>query len=145
MDEYNHKVHEQELQRLQLFVTENNVCLNNSNGQRTVTIGGVIDIKTAYNAKDKIMLAFKLLAINSNNSNNEKKKNTINTVPTVSSIASNFNYDNDDGCLFYHAVRMAYDQSEDVRTSFRNNPSKITPNNAALWPLCYQAYKEYSI
>lgn len=141
LDKYNHKEYERKLQRLERLVTENNACLNNSNGQGTVTIGGVIDIKTAYKAKDKIMLAFKLLAINSNNNN--EKKNTIAT--TTISIPSNFDSDTDDGHLFYHAVRMAYDQSEDVRTYFRNNPSKINPNNAALWPLRYQAYKEYGI
>jgi hypothetical protein len=50
---------------------------------------------------------------------------------------------NNDGYLFFHAVRMAYDQSEYVRKYFRNNPSKINPDNKCLWPLRYQAYKEY--
>jgi hypothetical protein len=133
LDEYNHKGF------------ENNACLNNSNGRRKITIGGVIDIKTADSARDKILLALKvLLAINSKNNNNGKKKNNMNTTNTP--IASNFAYNNNhDGCLFYHAVRMAYDQSEDVRTYFRNNPSKINSNNKSLWPLCYQAYKEYGV
>jgi hypothetical protein len=134
LDEYNHKGYERKLQQLQQFVTENNACLNNSNGQ-----GGV----TADSTKDNIMLAFKLLVINSNNNN--EKKNTITAITATTSIVSNFDSDNDDGgCLFYHAVRMAYDQSEDVRTYFRNHPSKINPENKSLWPLRYQAYKEYS-
>ena len=42
--------------------------------ERTVTIGGVIDIKTAYNAKDKIMLAFKLLVINQTTATMRRRK-----------------------------------------------------------------------
>jgi hypothetical protein len=114
-----HKMLGWKLQRLQRFVAENNACLNNSNGRRRVTIGGVIDIKTANNAKGKIMLACKLLAINSNNNNEEK-----NSIYTTISITSNFDSDYNNGCLFYHAVRMAYDQSKDVRTYFRNNLPK---------------------
>jgi hypothetical protein len=146
LDDYNHKGYERKLQRLQQFADENNACLNNSNARRRVTIGGVIDIKTADSAKDNIMLACSklLLAVNANN-NNEKKKNSIDAA-VITSIDSNFESDNnDDGCLFYHAVRMTYDQSEDVRTYFRNNPSKINPNNKSLWPLRYQAYKEYCV
>jgi hypothetical protein len=97
-----------------------------------VTIGGVIDIETADKAKEKIMLAL-MLAINANND----KKNSV-----AHTAASNF--DSDD-CLFYNAVRMAYDLSETVRRYFRNNASRISPNNAALWPLRYQAYKEFGI
>jgi hypothetical protein len=103
----------------------------------------------AYNAEDKIMLACKLLlTINSNNNNNGKKKNTIDTATTATSIASNFDSDGgnyDDGYLFYRALRMAYDQSEDVRKYFNNNPSRISPKNKSLWPLCYQAYKQFGI
>jgi hypothetical protein len=147
LDEYNHKAYERKLQRLELLVTENNAWLNNNNGQRTVTIGGVIDIKTAYKAEDEIMLAFKL-AINSNNNN--EKENTIDTDSTTN-IASDYDYDdvvnnnNNYDELFYNAVRMAYDQSEDVRKYFNNNPSRISPKNKTLWPLRYQAYKEYGI
>jgi hypothetical protein len=115
MDKYKHKKYEPQLQRLERFVDENNACLNNSNGQRTVTIGGVIDIETADKAKEKIMLALKL-AMNANNNN---KKNS-------SAITS----DVDDDYLFCRAVRMAYDQSELVHIYFRNNPSKISANNA---------------
>jgi hypothetical protein len=57
LDEYNHKARERKLQGLQRFVAENNACLNNSNGQRAITIGGVIDIKTADSAKGNIMFA----------------------------------------------------------------------------------------
>jgi hypothetical protein len=112
-----------------------------------ITIGGVIDIKTADHARDKILLAFKLLLAMNSNNNNRKKKNIISTAATIAtSIDSNFESDNnDDGCLFYHAVRMTYDQSEDVRTYFRNNPSKINPNNKSLWSLRYRAYKECGI
>ena len=149
LDEYNHKAYERKLQRLELLVTENNACLNNINGQRTVTIGGLIDIKTAYNAKDKIMLAFKL-AINSNNNN--EKKNDIDT-DSSTNIVSNFDYDEDNVVnnynnydeLFYDAVRMAYDQSEDVCKYFSNNPSRTSPKNKGMWPLRYQAYKQFGI
>jgi hypothetical protein len=139
MDNYSHKKHEQQLQQVQRFVAENNACLNNRNGKCEVIIGGVIDIETANNAKDKIMLACKLLAINSKS----KKKNSV----IGTTIASNFDSDegSDDDCLFYNAVRMAYDQSEDVRRYFRNNPSKISPKNAGLWPLRYQSYKQFGI
>jgi hypothetical protein len=82
LDEYNHKSYECKLQRLERFVAENNACTNNSNGQRKIIIGGVIDIKTANNAKGKIMSVCKLLTINSNN-NNEEKKNTIDTTATT--------------------------------------------------------------
>jgi hypothetical protein len=137
LDKYNHKEYERKLQRLERFVAENNACLNNSNGQRTVTIGGVIDIKTAHNAEDQIMLALKLVM----NAKNNKKKNSVATTPA-------YNFDSDDGSddnLFYDAVRMTYDQSEDVRRYFRNNPSRIGPNNAWLWPLRYQAYMQFGL
>jgi hypothetical protein len=138
MDKYNHKKHEQQLQRLQRFASDNNACLNNGNGKLEVIIGGVIDIETADNSRNKIMLAL-MLAINANN--NDQKNSVANTA------ASNFDSDDgsDDDCLFYNAVRMAYDQSETVRRYFRNNASRISPNNAALWPLRYQAYKEFGI
>jgi hypothetical protein len=149
LDKYNHKEYERKLQRRERLVADNNACLNNSNnGQRTVTIGGLIDIKTAYKAKERIMLAFKL-AINSNINN--ERKNTIDTDSTTN-IASNYDYDDDvvtnnnnNDELFYNAVRMAYDQSEDVRRYFRNNASRIRPNNAALWPLHYQAYMQFGL
>jgi hypothetical protein len=152
LDTYNHKEYERKLRRLERLVADNNACLNNGNGKYAVIIGGVIDIKTAYKAKDRIMLAFKL-AINSNNDN--ERKNTIDADSTTN-IASNFDYDYDDDVvsnnnnnnndeLFYNAVRMAYDQSEDVRRYFRNNASRINPNNKRLWPLRYQAYKQFGI
>jgi hypothetical protein len=132
LDEYNHKECEQKVQRLDRFVSNNNACLNNGNGKWEVTIGGVIDIETAGKAKEKIMLALKLAIITNNN-----KKNSAAITSDVDEV--------DDEYLFYEAVRMAYDHSEDVRRYFRNNPSKVRPKNAALWPLRYQAYKEYSI
>jgi hypothetical protein len=143
LDKYNHKEYERKLQRLERLVTENNACLNNGNGRRTVTIGGVIDIKTADNAKDQIMLLLACsLAINSKS----RKKNSIIATNTT---AYNFGFDDvndvDEDYLFYSAVRMAYDQSEDVRKYFCNNPFRISFKNKRLWPLRYQAYKEYGI
>jgi hypothetical protein len=145
LDKYNQIDHKQRLQRLllkqQQFVAENNnnACLNNNNNDRNrkckVTIGGIIDIKTADKTRNHIMLTLKL-AINTN-----KKKNSVATT-----TASNFDADDaSDDHLFYDAVRMAYDQSGDVRRYFRNNPSRINPQNKGLWPLRYQSYKQFGL
>jgi hypothetical protein len=69
------------------------------------------------------------------------KKNSVYTTPA-------YNFDSDDGSddnLFYDAVRIAYDQSVDVRTYFRNNPSKINPKSKRLWPLRYHAFNQFGI
>ena len=71
------------------------------------------------------------LAMNANNNN---KKNS-------AAITS----DVDDDYLFCKAVRMAYDHSEFVHRYFRNNPSRINPQNKGLWPLGYQGYKEHGV
>jgi hypothetical protein len=143
LDKYNHIDHKQRLQRLleqQRFVAENNACLNNGNRQHTVTIGGVIDIKTADNAKDQIMLLLAcILAINS------KSRKKISIIATIASNPDSDDVNDDEDYLFYSAVRMAYDQSEDVRKYFCNNPSRISSKNKGLWPLRYQAYRQFGI
>jgi hypothetical protein len=53
--------------------------------------------------------------------------------------------DNNDGDLFYDAVALTYDQSPVVREYFHNDRSRTRPDNKHLWPLRYQAFKEYGI
>jgi hypothetical protein len=50
-------------------------------------------------------------------------------------------YDN----IFYTATANAFDHSPTVREYFHDNRSRIKPDNKSLWPLRYQAYKEYGI
>lgn len=49
------------------------------------------------------------------------------------------------GDLFYDAVALTYDQSPTVREYFHNDRSMTQPSNKRLWPLRYQAYKDYCI
>ena len=49
------------------------------------------------------------------------------------------------GDLFYDAVALTYDQSPAVREYFHNDRSMTQPSNKRLWPLRYQAYKDYCI
>ena len=51
--------------------------------------------------------------------------------------------DDNDSDLFYDAVALKYDQSPVVREYFHNDRSRIRPSNKHLWPLRYQAFKEY--
>ena len=48
--------------------------------------------------------------------------------------------DNKGGNLFYDAV-----QSPLVREYFHNDRSRTRPSNKSLWPLRYQAFKDYGI
>ena len=51
--------------------------------------------------------------------------------------------DNKDGDLFYDVVALTYDQNPLVREYFHNDRSRTQPSNKGLWPLRYQAYKDY--
>jgi hypothetical protein len=53
--------------------------------------------------------------------------------------------DNKGRDLFYAAVALTYDQSPVVREYFHNNRSRTRSDNKGLWPLRYQAFKEYGI
>ena len=56
-------------------------------------------------------------------------------------IYLNPEYDN----TFYTLTANAFDHSPTVRKYFHDNRSRISPKNKSLWPLRYQAYKEYGI
>jgi hypothetical protein len=68
----------------------------------------------------------------------------ITTLRKIHAAEGNGN-DNKDGDLFYDAVAMTYDQSPVVREYFHNDRSRTQPSNKGLWPLRYQAFKEYGI
>jgi hypothetical protein len=154
LDKYNHIDHKQWLQRLleqQRFVAENNnACLNNNNnnnnrnGKLHVTIGGVIDIKTANKARDHIILALKLISTwlnkyDSSKSNSDMISSKRYYYAPISAAGI------PDDKLFYDTVMIAYDQSQMVRDYFGNDASSIRPENKKVWPLRYQAYKEFGI
>jgi hypothetical protein len=56
----------------------------------------------------------------------------------------NDNDDNNDN-IFYDAAANAFDHSPTVREYFHDNHSRTQSSNKRLWPLRYQAYKEYGI
>lgn len=145
LDKYNHIDHKERLlQRLQQFIAEN----NNSNGQRTVTIGGLIDVKTAHKARSHIMLSLKLISkrLNKNGSRSKSSNSDISSrryyyyYAAISAAGIP-----DDDKLSYDTVMIAYDQSQMVREYFGNDTSSIQPENKKLWPLRYQAYKQFGI
>ena len=109
-----------------------------------VTIGGLIDIKTANKARSHIMLALKLVTKQLQQHNNNKKGTTSSSSTVVATPAASNTYTDDDH-IFYDTVMTAYDQSQMVRDYFGNDASRIRPENKKLWPLRYQAYKEYGI
>jgi hypothetical protein len=47
--------------------------------------------------------------------------------------------------LFYDAVALTYDISPMVCEYFHNDRSRTRHHNKRLWPLRYQAFKEYRI
>jgi hypothetical protein len=51
--------------------------------------------------------------------------------------------DNED--LFYDAVALTYDISPMVREYFHNDRSRTQPDNKQLWPIRYEASKEFGI
>jgi hypothetical protein len=47
--------------------------------------------------------------------------------------------------IFYTATANAFDHSPTVREYFHDNRSRTRSDNKSLWPLRYQAYKEFGI
>jgi len=63
----------------------------------------------------------------------------------IAADANDPDSDNKDGDLFYAAVASTYDQSPVVREYLHNDRSRTRHHNKRLWPLRYQAFKEYRI
>ena len=62
---------------------------------------------------------------------------------TDGDVTVNTAEDNDD--LFYDAVALIYDLSSMVREYFHNDRSRTQPDNKHLWPIRYEASKEFGI
>lgn len=95
---------------------------------------GLFPVTRKYNAEEQITFVLKWLLLNADKNNNNIDGNSnikINLIPP----------DEDD--LFYSAAKMSYDHSQTVQCYFANDTSNIGPENKALWPLCYQVFKEY--
>src|SRR5207248_81780 len=107
-----------------------------------------------------IMCALRLVLMNRNEEKtkrNRRKGSSSDNSTSISTFATktatddddiylNPEYHNDGNNVFFYAVAAnAFDHSPTVREYFHNNRSRITPNNKSLWPLRYQAYKEYGI
>ena len=87
---------------------------------------GVIAIGTRGKVEDQIMA-------------------TLEKMHATAADANDSDSDNKDGDLFYDAVALTYDQSPAVREYFHNDRSRTRHHNKRLWPLRYQAFKEYRI
>jgi hypothetical protein len=62
---------------------------------------------------------------------------------TDGDVTVNTAEDNDN--LFYDAVALTYDRSPMVREYFHNDRSRTQPDNKHLWPIRYEASKEFGI
>jgi hypothetical protein len=70
---------------------------------------------------------------------------TLEKMHATAADANDSDSDNKGGDLFYDAVALTYDQSPAVREYFHNDRSRTRHHNKRLWPLRYQAFKEYRI
>jgi hypothetical protein len=70
---------------------------------------------------------------------------TLEKIHATAADANDPDGDNKDGDLFYDAVAMTYDQSPIVCKYFHNDRSRTRPGNKCLWPLSYQALKEFGV
>jgi hypothetical protein len=98
------------------------------------------------------MSALRLALINNGKiKRNTRKSNSNSSMSTLASTIANDDiylnpeHYNDENILFYAAVANAFDHSPTVREYFHNNRSRTQSDNKTLWPLHYQAYKEYGI
>jgi len=109
---------------------------------------GVIAISVKSRVQCLIMSALRLAfmkrreKIKRSNSSN----NSIN-MPAATATDDDIQLDhgNDNDNIFYTAAANAFDHSPTVREYFHNNRSRTQSDNKSLWPLRYQAYKEYGV
>jgi hypothetical protein len=114
---------------------------------------GVIAVSVKFRVERLIMPALRLALMNnmktkgnvrggsSNGSSISISKSAASATEDDADINLNPEYDN----IFYTAVANAFDHSPTVREYFHDNRSRIKPDNKSLWPLRYQAYKQFGI
>jgi hypothetical protein len=111
---------------------------------------GVIAVSVKFRVECLIMSALRLALMN----NRKFKGNVRGGSSNGSSISISKSATEDDADIylspeyyniFYTAIANALDHSPTVREYFHDNRSRIKPDNKSLWPLHYQAYKEYGV
>ena len=134
-------------------------CLRRYQQKRYELVGkptGVIAISDKSKVEGLIMAALRLAFVNNTRTKRNRRRgsdgNSSNSNSSVSAtivvtdapeIQLDHEYEKDN--IFYTAAINAFDHSQTVREYFHNNPSRINPKNKSLWPLRYQAYKQFGI
>ena len=122
-------------------------CLRKYEEKRYEPFGkpsGVVAITAIGRVEGIIIATLRMILMKKKENDYAKQSAAMLMVHTTDgNITINTAEDNDD--LFYDAVALTYDQSPAVREYFHNDRSMTRPSNKRLWPLHYQAFKEYGI
>jgi hypothetical protein len=100
---------------------------------------GVVAITTIARVEEMIMTTLRMILMEKKDEKDGDKEKQSAAMEIVHTTAE----DNDN--VFYDAVALTYDQSPTVREYFHNDRSRTRLDNKSLWPLRYQAFKEYRI
>jgi hypothetical protein len=130
-------------------------CLRRYQQERYHLFGkptGVIAVSLKSRVECLIMCALRLALMNKrktkknrSSGNNNSSSISVSTATTITDDDVHPNPEYDNYNIFYSAVANAFDHSETIREYFHNNRSRTQSDNKSLWPLRYQAYKEYGV
>ena len=110
---------------------------------------GVVAITAIARVEEMIITTLRMILVKKKYDKEENNKKQTAATPMViidttdGDITINTGEANED--LFYDAVALTYDRSPIVREYFHNNRYMTQPDNKRLWPLRYQAFKEFRI
>jgi len=117
-------------------------CLRKYQEKRYELFGkpsGVVAITTTARVEEMTMTTLRMILMEKKDEKDGDKEKQSAAMEIVHTTAE----DNDN--VFYDAVALTYDQSPTVREYFHNDRSRTRLDNKSLWPLRYQAFKEYGI
>jgi len=129
-------------------------CLRKYEEKRYELFGkpsGVVAITAIARVEEMIMTKLRTVLMNKREKEEDNKKQAATTTTpmviihtaTEGDFTINTSEKNED--LFYDAVALTYDQSPAVREYFHNDRSMTRPSNKRLWPVRYQAFKEFGV
>jgi len=110
---------------------------------------GTVAITTIARVEEMIMTTLRMVMRRKKDKEENDKKHTGATAmviihtTTEGDVTINTSEENED--LFYDAVALIYDISSMVREYFHNDHSRTQPDNKHLWPIRYEASKEFGI
>jgi hypothetical protein len=117
-------------------------CLRRYEEKRYELFGkpsGVVAITATARVEEMIMTTLRMILMEKKDEKDGDKEKQSAAMEIVHTTAE----DNDN--VFYDAVALTYDHSPVVHEYFHNDRSRTRLDNKSLWPLRYQAYKDYGI